>query len=112
MPDILAARPVAGQPIETAWGQQVHDAIEAQTIVPGQAVVQGGAATNDVTVLYPAFASVPRAVAMVLPDDGMVYAVVAISVQVDAAIFRVSRVDSTVFPAAVALDYIIIGALA
>ena len=29
MPNITAARPVAGQPIETAWGDQVHDAIEA-----------------------------------------------------------------------------------
>jgi len=28
MPDITAARPVAGQPIETAWGDQMHDAME------------------------------------------------------------------------------------
>ncbi|MCJ7550081.1 MAG: hypothetical protein MUQ30_10405 [Anaerolineae bacterium] len=29
MPEITAARPVAGQPIETAWGDQMHDAMEA-----------------------------------------------------------------------------------
>lgn len=29
MPDIPATRPVAGAPIETAWGQQIHDAIES-----------------------------------------------------------------------------------
>lgn len=28
MPDIAAARPVSGAPIETSWGQQAHDAIE------------------------------------------------------------------------------------
>lgn len=28
MPDITAARPVSGTPIETGWGDQVHDAIE------------------------------------------------------------------------------------
>lgn len=33
MTDIAAARPVAGQPIETAWGQNVHDAIEGAPVV-------------------------------------------------------------------------------
>jgi len=28
MPDIAATRPVSGQPIETSWGDNVHDLIE------------------------------------------------------------------------------------
>jgi pyruvate/oxaloacetate carboxyltransferase len=41
MPNITAARPVAGQPIETAWGDQVHDAIEADIDIERGEVTSG-----------------------------------------------------------------------
>jgi len=53
MPNIVAARPVAGQPIETAWGDQVHDAIEGlPTLQFGIANVPAG--VGNVTVTLPA----------------------------------------------------------
>jgi hypothetical protein len=51
MPDITAARPVAGQPIETAWGDQVHDTIEGiPTIRNG--IVTIPATTGQIAVAF------------------------------------------------------------
>lgn len=50
MPNLDAARPVAGQPIETAWGQQVHDSIERNTVIAGRAKMLSG--VGFITVTY------------------------------------------------------------
>ena len=41
MPDITAARPVSGAPIESAWGGQVHDQLEG--VQGGQMTAASGA---------------------------------------------------------------------
>jgi hypothetical protein len=63
MPDIAAARPVAGQPIETAWGQNVHDAVEGTpTIIFGFGEVNFATFTDGAVVLtHPAMVNVARA---------------------------------------------------
>ena len=52
MPDISATRPATGAPIDTPWGQQVHDMLEGiQTgtvMVPVSASVSG-----TITVTFP-----------------------------------------------------------
>lgn len=85
MPDITAARPVAGESIATDWGQQIHDAVEsagvlgrqtftaavtisatteaaANTIVTAPAVVLGSAQSVDIEVDIP-YISMPNDVA-------------------------------------------------
>ena len=55
-------RPVSGAPIETAWGDVVHDTTVAQDIQAGSVVVSlvGGASSNDGTVTFPRpFGGVP-----------------------------------------------------
>lgn len=48
MPDIAAARPVSGAPIESAWGQQVHDQLEG--LQSGVATLAGITNTSTVTI--------------------------------------------------------------
>lgn len=64
MPDIAAARPTAGAPIESAWGGQVHDAVES--IQYGTVNVSGitSSASSTVPVVFPRpYASTPVIVA-------------------------------------------------
>jgi len=48
MGDIAAQRPAAGAPIESAWGGQVHDAIEG--IQSGKVTITGITSSTGVTV--------------------------------------------------------------
>jgi len=61
MPEITAARPVDGSPIETPWGQQVHDHIEFLPVMwIGEGVVPMVAADGYLQVFFPvAFSSIP-----------------------------------------------------
>lgn len=62
MPDITATRPAAGAPIDTPWGQQVHDMLEG--IQSGQASVAGSGTGVSVTVTFPrAYSAIPVVVA-------------------------------------------------
>jgi len=63
--DITAARPVSGAPIETAWGDAVHDAIEG--IQSGSVVVPVSAnGSGDLVVVFPRpFAAAPTVVASI-----------------------------------------------
>lgn len=70
MPDIAAARPVAGQPIETAWGQQVHDAIEGlAAVLTGTDSVTAATFTGSFSR---AFAAPPTIVATVNQGAGVI----------------------------------------
>lgn len=53
MSDIAAQRPAAGAPIESAWGGQVHDAVEGMQA--GTVVISGitSSAAGVGTVVYP-----------------------------------------------------------
>lgn len=63
MPDITAARPTSGTPIETAWGDQMHDAVEG--IQSGTVNAVFSANNNvPVAVVFPrAYAAAPVVVA-------------------------------------------------
>jgi hypothetical protein len=61
MPDITAARPVAGQPIETVWGQQIHDAVESTFVQAGTVLIPAGSGQGLVTFSAP-FATTPTVV--------------------------------------------------
>jgi hypothetical protein len=80
MPDITATRPTSGTPIETAWGDQVHDAIEG--IQAGTATVNISAAQSaTVAVTFPrAYVTPPVVlVAQAANSNGYVVAVGAIT---------------------------------
>jgi len=61
MPDITSARPASGAPIATAWGAEIHDALEG--IQAGAASVSlSAAASGNVTVTFPRPYAVPPVV--------------------------------------------------
>jgi hypothetical protein len=63
MTDIAAQRPAAGAPIESAWGGQVHDAIEGIQAGTASIVFSGG--TNGsawLTVTFPRAYTAPPVV--------------------------------------------------
>jgi hypothetical protein len=62
MPDITAARPTAGAPIESAWGGQVHDALES---ILGARQASGPTASYQVP--YNVFTAVPQLVLTGVP---------------------------------------------
>lgn len=76
MPDIAATKPVAGAPIESAWGGQVHDSIEG--IQSGQATVTVTNLQNgDQAVTFPrAYATPPIVVACVTTSTNLYYGTV------------------------------------
>jgi hypothetical protein len=53
MPDIGAARPVAGAPIETAWGQQAHDLIEGVQAGVGTVAFSNSSLSATFTITFP-----------------------------------------------------------
>lgn len=62
MPDIAAVRPASGEPIASAWGGAVHDAVEG--IQTGTGLVTGSAAVGTLAVVFPrAYAVAPTVVA-------------------------------------------------
>lgn len=76
MPDIASARPVAGQPIETAWGQQMHDAVEAMIARPARFVPFGAAINNISAQTFTTSDASPVTLALPsIPTDGSVIAV-------------------------------------
>ena len=59
MSDIAAQRPAAGAPIESAWGGQIHDALEGMQsgVVPFSGATQSVAAS--VPIVFPRAYSAP-----------------------------------------------------
>lgn len=60
MPDITASRPVSGTPIETAWGDQVHDMLEGMQVGTVSIVVSAASNGTAVAVFPRAFTTAPR----------------------------------------------------
>jgi hypothetical protein len=110
MPDIVASRPIAGQPIETAWGQQLHDAVEG--IQTGQATItNAGAAAGSTPVVFPVpFAGIPRVVGMPT-GASTVFACTASLVTTDGFTFAAIRVDAGT-AGTIVCDWIAIGPMA
>lgn len=72
MPDITATRPASAAVMESAWGQQVHDAIEG--IQAGTATITlAAAATGTVTVTFPRAYSAPPTVVATHAGGGGTY---------------------------------------
>lgn len=65
MPDITATRPVDTAPVDTAWGQQVHDILEGiQTGTGVNVPFSGGTTAASSTVTFPrAYVSAPVVIA-------------------------------------------------
>lgn len=55
MPDIAASRPTSGAPVESAWGGQVHDALEGVQAGVSAAITLAGTSpfTGQVNVVFP-----------------------------------------------------------
>jgi hypothetical protein len=71
MPDITAVKPVAGAPIESAWGGQVHDALEGiQTgSVTGLAALSGNSGSSH-TLTFPRAYATPPVVMVMAESNG------------------------------------------
>lgn len=64
MPDIAAQRPAAGAPIESAWGAQVHDAVEGIQHGTVSITVSTGAVGTSVVTFPRPYAVKPNATAI------------------------------------------------
>lgn len=75
----VPARPVAGAPIETGWGQVAHDEVVKNEIKVGRtSVPQSGAKTATVAVVFnPVFASNPYVIATAEGTGGSYFALVS-----------------------------------
>lgn len=74
MPDITAARPLSGAPVESAWGGQVHDAVEGLQAGQATATIAAGANSGTVIVTFPrAYTAAPNVVATVGPLGSQVF---------------------------------------
>jgi hypothetical protein len=70
MPDLVSTRPSSGQPIATAWGDEVHDALEG--IQAGSALATGSGATGSVVVTFPRpYAAAPVVVVSPQSSSGL-----------------------------------------
>jgi len=73
MPDVGSARPVAGAPIATDWGQQIHDAVEGIQYGTVNVVMSGvGSATSVAVVFARPYAAPPIVVATVTNASTMI----------------------------------------
>ena len=74
MPDIAASRPVSGQPVETAWGQQVHDQVEG--VQSGSVSVTAASGTGNANVTFPRAYLTPPIVVACIGSNGFYFACV------------------------------------
>ena len=80
MPDIVAARPASGAPIESGWGQQMHDAVEGVQAGAGTIPAIAGPVGTLVVTFPRAYAAPPIVVASAVSSSGFwIIAVGAIS---------------------------------
>lgn len=87
MPDLTPARPTSGTPIESSWGQQVHDAIEGI-----QAGTTNAVFSSNNNVAVPVVFPRPYAVAPIVVATGDT----AVSVAVVAKVAAVTTTGFTV----------------
>ena len=102
MPDLTAGRPVAGQPIETAWGQQVHDAIElARRVERGVFSVPAGGTQGEFSVTFgTAFATVPTVLlSPVSPQPGTLLVASLTIVSTSGFTAEIEKTDGSTTPA-------------
>lgn len=60
MPDLTPTRPASGAPVESGWGQAVHDALEGLQAGSSSVVFSASPTSNTVAVTFPrAYASPP-----------------------------------------------------
>jgi len=74
MPDIAAARPVSGSPVEATWGTNIHDGLEG--LQSGQVTVQITAADNgQLAVVFPrAYAAPPFVIVTINSSTALYFA--------------------------------------
>jgi len=111
VPDITAARPAAGAPIESSWGGQVHDSLEG--LQTGQVSSTGPAtagASYDVNVVFPRpYASVPRVVATIAWNTTF-YLAIVFGTSTTGFTLRFTRKDNATFTNVAHLaDWIAVG---
>ena len=73
MPDITASRPVSGQPIETGWGDQVHDLIEGVQTGSLNITFAAGTTSPAVAITFPRAYITPPTVIVCLQASGALY---------------------------------------
>lgn len=92
MPDVTAVRPVAGQPIETAWGQQIHDAVEG---IQAGTVALASSTTPNTPVTFPrAYVSPPIVVCQMVDPGSALIQPYAVSITTTGFTATARRTDS------------------
>lgn len=90
MPDISAARPIAGAPIETAWGDEIHDQLEGLQAGTVPLTVTA-VARYDYTLTFPrAYAAAPTVIVGVVGGNTNLVGLVGLpsTTQVVIGVFR------------------------
>jgi hypothetical protein len=74
MPDITATRPTSGTPIETSWGDEVHDAIEGIQYGTVTWNMVAGARSDAPPIVFPRPYATPPVVFVSVPNGFQTYA--------------------------------------
>jgi hypothetical protein len=114
MPDITATRPAAGAPIETGWGQNVHDTLEGMPYV--QSGTASGSTSNastvDISVTFPrAYASAPHVVCALIAG-AITYQASVFSRSATGCVIRCGRNDASNSTQSFTVDWMAVGTLA
>jgi len=95
MPDITATRPASGEPIATAWGDQVHDAIEGIQTGTVSVNITAGPTSWTVPVTFTrTYAVAPVAVATI-SSGSLVFWCSVENITTTGMTVRVTRKDET-----------------
>lgn len=108
MPDLMSTRPSSGQPIATAWGDEVHDALEG--IQAGSAVLtNANANAASLAIVFPRpYATPPIVVASVAANTTFNYALAHTATTTGVTLMTVRR-DGVATSASITVHWIAIG---
>ena len=113
MGDIAAAKPTAGAPIDTAWGQQMHDAVEGIQYGSIATSLSSATVSGVVTITFPRPYAVPPAVILTpIAAGGLFHADMETAPTTTGVAVRSAYRDNTAVSASVPIHWIAIGVLA
>ena len=110
MSDITATKPTAGAPIDTAWGQQVHDMLEGVQSGTVSTSLSSATVSGAVAITFPrAYATPPVVVVAPVAAGGLYHACLDAAPTTTGALVRSAFRDNTAQTATIPVHWIAIG---
>ena len=106
MPDISSTRPAAGAPVDTPWGQQVHDMLEGIQAGSVSVNFSNSNLSNSAAVVFPRPYTVAPIIVAVCANANYSPGVGATATQAN---LQAKRTDSAAVTAAMTILWIAIG---